>query len=215
MDAIKETAFRLTQAGKRKVKNVTVDPKANDLRAFRTIIGMLSLINNPNGRLSSSNDTAKMGGKNSNDRKKLRVLDALSTVLIRQHEITAVVVSESPMSEHLQVFASVVNLSNALPSIQPGSNSKKQGLLSRFRNNFTVSVNRRSEPIYGNIDSLMNKNSYPTITNCDDVQVPSDLVAAAGLEGVGSMPLLALYLEKYWRVLSDSPVLSLIPCTQG
>jgi hypothetical protein len=124
MHALK-TAFRVT--GKRNAKKFDTPPepsqptgstttsKSEDLLALRTIIAMLSLIDSPTGRLP--NDVAPMGttGK---DRKELRVLDALSAVFIRQHEITAVMVLPYDGS-NLQVFGSVVHPSNTESSLLP------------------------------------------------------------------------------------------------
>lgn len=66
-----------------------LETTTRNLLAFRTIIAMLSYMDSHNSRLATM---APIG--ESKDRKELRVLDALSTVLIREHEKTAVVAAD-------------------------------------------------------------------------------------------------------------------------
>jgi hypothetical protein len=153
------------------------DLKAQDLLAFRTIITMLSYIQ------SSNNESATPGPLGANeDRKELRVLDALSTLLIRQHEITAVVARPYDGFK-LQVFASIAHSSNAEPLLQPS------GLWSWAFNNYTVATNPRNSKINNHNDSLMNQTSLPYIGDHQD-KIPSDLVNAD--------KVLPIYLKNYW-----------------
>ena len=167
-----------SQESQPRKENLSFGSKAEDLLALRTIIAMLSFIHSPNGR--SPTETGPIGTQKV-VRGELRVLDALSALLIRHHEITAVV---APLynvpTSNLQVFASVVDPSIPDPelSLQPGTNSENPGFWTRFRN-FTVSVNPRHEKTNDKvIDSLMNNTSLPLIRDCDDL-APEDLVTAA------------------------------------
>jgi hypothetical protein len=100
--------------------------KANDLLAFRTIITMLSHIQSPNNKSTNTGPIATV----KDDREVLRVLDALSAMLSRQHEITAVLAQPYDGSK-LQVFAATAYPSNA---DQPGAEPSTQSFWSR---NFT------------------------------------------------------------------------------
>jgi hypothetical protein len=60
------------------------DTKAKDLLAFRTITTLLSYIQSSNTELAKTGPIGTVKG----DRNELGVLDALSAILIRQHEIT-------------------------------------------------------------------------------------------------------------------------------
>ena len=96
--------------------------KADDLLAFRSIITMLSHIQS-NGRSSTDSEARLIATRTADDSsyKELRLLDALSTVLTRQHEVIAVVAlpycgsddGGSESNHKVRVFASVVNPSNA------------------------------------------------------------------------------------------------------
>jgi hypothetical protein len=166
--------------------------KNDDLLAFQTIITMLSLIQSP-ARLTIK---APIGTTNE-DRRALRLLDALSTVLIRRFEITAVVARPYDESTgNLQVFASVVLPSETEPLLQPSKGSNDQDFWSRVRN-FAVATNPRNTKINGNIDSLMNSTSLPIIGDRQE-KVPEELVNAAKLEGEGNTPLLNTFLETNW-----------------
>jgi hypothetical protein len=188
----------------------TTPSKARDLLALRTIIMMLSLIDSPDGRSLAPNYKPPLGIL-PKERKELKVLDALSAVLIREHEITAVMAKPYD-GANLQVIGSVVHpsdaepslqpaSSNVEPSLQPASNSETQGFWRRIRSNFkfAVTVNPRSSPINGHTDSLRNKDILPSLIACkDSVTVPPQLIATAKHEGNASMPLLDLYLKDFW-----------------
>jgi hypothetical protein len=79
------------------------------LLAFRTITTMLSDVQSRTRRLRTSGPLCTTNG---NDREALKVLDALSAVLVREHEILAVV-SPTYDGSNIQVFASAVHPSIA------------------------------------------------------------------------------------------------------
>jgi len=115
------------------------------------------------------------------DHNSLRVLDALSAVLVRQHEITAVVAKHE--DSDLQVFASV----------SLGVHANLNGSSSQICD-FTTAGNPRTNGINGHVDdSLINKTRTPIIGDHED-RVPEDLIAA-GEAGGG---LLRVYLESIW-----------------
>lgn len=170
--------------------------KTRELLAFRTIITMLSFINSLNSGLPTesfglpSESMAPIGLNE--DRKELRVLDALSAVLIRQHERTAVV-AQPYDGYNLQVFASVVFQSNTDLLLHPHAEPEAanvQGIWSRLRN-FTLSMIMRDpqSKINSHTDSLIN--STPIIGNH---KVPDDLVTAAK----DNVPLLDIFLKNHW-----------------
>jgi hypothetical protein len=161
--------------------------KAKDLLAFRTIITMLSQLHTPKTRSATNTPMATT----KEHRRDLRVLDALSVVLIREHEITAVMAKPYDGC-NIQVFASVVDSGNAEPPLQPDAElaSGVWGVGEWFRN-FTIALNPRYKPIYGHSDSLINSTLLPTI---GDHQVPEELVTAAK----ENLPVLNIFFEKYW-----------------
>ena len=156
--------------------------KPNDLLAFRTITMMLQSLQSPNTRISIE-EPISIGKM---DRRELRVLDALSTVLIRQHEITAVVAGPYDGST-LQVFVSVVYASDSQPSHQSGSSD--EGQLSWLKG-FTFSMNPRRHKINGHNDSLINKTGLPLVAPNQDNPLP---VVADGEES-----LLNAFLVNLW-----------------
>jgi hypothetical protein len=158
--------------------------KTQDLLAFRTIITMLSCIQSSNTRLATKAGPTRT----EKDRAELRVLDALSTVLIRRHEITAVVARPHD-GINFQVFASVAYPSNAEPLLQPDD----KGLWSRICN-FTVTTNPRVSKMHTRTDSLINLSSIPVIGDHQD-QVPGELVTAAK---ENSTDVLNIFLKTHW-----------------
>jgi hypothetical protein len=107
--------------------------------------------------------------KDDNEKQELRELDALSALLIRKHEITAVV---ADWTQH-EVFASVIfpNNCNAEPLVQSKLNkSWKSKIIS-----FTASMNPRTSPN----DIVMNDTLQPIIVECDSKHVPSSLAVAS------------------------------------
>jgi hypothetical protein len=159
--------------------------KANDLLAFRTIITMLSHIQSPNNESTSTGPIATV----KEDRDELRVLDALSAMLSRQHEITAVVAKPYYDSD-LQVFVSTTYRSNAEPLFQPGA---EPNFWSRVWN-FTTITNPRVTQVNGHTDSLMNQTPLPYIGDHQD-KIPEELVTAAAAK---NSPLLDIFLENNW-----------------
>lgn len=167
--------------------------KAKDLLAFRTIITMLSSIQSPNIRLAAKTAIGTTMDKNS--RNALRVLDALSAVLIREHEITAVV-AQPFNGLNLQVFASVVYPSNAGPLFQPGSDGAEPDSQSFWGRVFTVAINPRNPgPKALKDNSLINVTSLPIIGDHLD-NVPVELVNAAKVNA----SVLDMFLKTHWSV---------------
>jgi hypothetical protein len=149
-------------------------PNLKELHAaFRTIITMLHYFNTPNKRLHPDwpgpGEKGPLDPKDDNEKQELRELDALSALLIRKHEITAVV---ADWTQH-EVFASVIfpNNCNAEPLVQSKLNkSWKSKIIS-----FTASMNPRTSPN----DIVMNDTLQPIIVECDSKHVPSSLAVAS------------------------------------
>ena len=133
----------------------------------------------------------------------LRILDALSTVLVREHKVIAVVVKPYDGSD-IQVLASMVQPSNE-PLLQPsnesllqsGANSDSQSFLRWMLSNFTFAMNTCHDPIYKNNDSLLNSSPLPRIGDYED-KVPEDLTAAVKSGVKVSDSVLRAYLDAYW-----------------
>jgi hypothetical protein len=158
------------------------DPtKAQDLLAFRTIISMLSFLPSPTSQLAST----RIIGESKDDRSTLTVLDALSAVLIREHEDTAVMAKPYD-GFNLPIFACVVHPTD-IPLLQSNTNSNSQGFWSRMRD-FTISINPLTRMINGNTE---NTTWLPIIGD----KVPADLVTASSK---GNVSLLDIYLAAYW-----------------
>jgi hypothetical protein len=152
---------RLQQSKKSSPSTSNTATKEENLLAFRTIITMLSYI----GSIDNRSDTEDI----LDTTKELRLLDAMSAVLIRELEVTAVVAH--PFNGYdLQVFCSVAHSNktkisfqptsdrpNAQGSLQP-SDEPDEGLWKRLRN-YTASVNPRNSAVNGNNDCLMNSTS--------------------------------------------------------
>ena len=85
--------------------------KAEDLLAFHMITIMLSFIQSTTGQLRSTATTTAHLGTNQEDCRSLRILDALSTVLVRKHKVIAVMVKPYDGSD-VQFLASMVQPSN-------------------------------------------------------------------------------------------------------
>ena len=85
--------------------------KAEDLLAFCTITMMLSFIQSTTGQLRHTVTTTAPLGTKQEDRRLLRIIDALSTVPVRKHEVIAVMVKPYNGSD-IQVLASMVQPSN-------------------------------------------------------------------------------------------------------
>jgi len=159
--------------------------KERDILAFRTITTMLKFIQSPKGGQEELNEII---GKSEDDLATLKILDALSAVLIREHEITAVMAKA--YDGEIPIFASVVD-QTAKPSLQSDANS--DGFWSRMRD-FTVSMNPRTTQVNNNTDSLMNATPLPIIGDYED-SVPTDLVQASSQ---GNVSLLGVYLKSHW-----------------
>ena len=161
--------------------------KAEDLLAFCTIITMLSFIQSTTGQLGCTATMTAPLGTNREDCRSLRILDALSTVLVREHEVIAVMVKPYDGPD-IQVLASMVQPSNEnllQPSneylLQSGANSDSQSFMRQVLSNFTIAMNTCYDPIYKNKDSLMNSSTLPCIGDYED-KVPENLTAAVKSE---------------------------------
>ena len=82
--------------------------------AFRTLTTLLSYVQSPTGTRHGRSQS-EVGPTNGKDLTSLKVLDALSTLLIREHEIFAVVVAPSDDGIENQVFYSSLYLILAEP----------------------------------------------------------------------------------------------------
>jgi hypothetical protein len=181
----------------------TTPTKTERLKAFRTIITLLSKLDSPNGQPPDEKGAIATEDE---DLKELRVLDALSTILIRKSEVTAVVAPRFD-GDQFQVFTSPIFTGNAKPStnqsdsntapdnysLQSGSNTRGgvQDFIARVYN-FAVAPNPRLVPVHKKIDSLMNTTPLPLIQDCV-VDVDENLVTAAQSDG-----LLISFLDTYW-----------------
>jgi hypothetical protein len=118
------------------------------------------------------------------DRNDLKLLDALSTLLIRRHEIVAVVAKPYDGSK-LQVIASVANPSNTELFSQPECD---QGFWSRF---ITAANPRLNLSENHHADSLINSTSTPLIR-------PDDISENLRTAARGNGRLLKIFLETEW-----------------
>ena len=126
--------------------------KAEDLLAFCMITMMLSFIQSTTGQLGCTATTTAPLGTKWEDRRLLRILDALSTVLVRKHKIITVMVKPYDGSD-VQVLASMVQPSNEPllhPSneslLQSGANSDSQSFMRWMLSNFTVAWRHAMTP---------------------------------------------------------------------
>ena len=85
---------------------------------------MLSFIQSTTGQLRCTANTTTPLGTDQEDRRLLRILNALSTVLVREHEVIAVLVKPYDGS-NVQVLASMVQPSNE-PLLQPSNETLLQ-----------------------------------------------------------------------------------------
>jgi hypothetical protein len=168
--------------------------KVDDLLAFRTIITMLSALGSHNtrlhGELSIDNTTTT-----TDERVLLRLLDALSAVLVRRYEITAVVAHPYGGND-VQVFVSVVHSNRTKSLLQPSQAGN------RCLRNHTVAINPRHTPVNSVVDSLMNSTSLPRLT-ADYGIIPQDLVDAANKSEANrdkaiNSPVLEVFLKNHW-----------------
>lgn len=159
------------------------DTKTEDLLAFNTIITMLTYFQ-ANNRLATNAPI----GTSDEDRRILKVLDAVSAVLIREHEVTAVVAKPYDGSD-FQVFAIVTYPGNAEPLLQSSAESS-------FWDRFIVGVNPRDNTINRHTDSLMNSTLLPILGDHKD-QVPQNLIDAAQ-EKLDALRVLNTFLETCW-----------------
>lgn len=127
------------------------------------------------------------------NRRDLRALDALSAILIRQHEIAAVV-GKPYDGSNIQVIASVVCPSNTDSLLQPDALTTSTSSHS-FWSRFTVAPNPRKDKIHGRTDSLINTTSLPIFRKDKDLGIPEELITAAAQKNVR---LLEIFLKTQW-----------------
>lgn len=159
--------------------------KSNAILAFRTITTMLSLISSPT-------KVTITGQKNISDaeRHELRVLDALSSVVVRKYEIAAVVAKRYD-GANIEILASV-NLEN--PHINPQQHQHTERSWNPLRL-FMVSPNPR-DPARNpkdKIDSMTTRNTLPTL-------VDPDIGISEALSMAQPENLLKTFLETQWWV---------------
>lgn len=156
--------------------------KEKYLKAFRTITMMLSSMQSQSQASIESTTRPEIAKKDRND---LKLLDALSTILIRRHEIVAVVAKPFDGSK-LQVIASVAHPSNTELFSQPDDDQ-------RFWSRFITAANPRLDKIHKRDDSLINSTSTPLIRPDD---ISENLRTAAHSHGTSR--LLKIFLETEW-----------------
>lgn len=105
----------------------SADPDA--ILAFRTITSMLSLIQ---PRIVKA---GRDEGLSKDELQELRVLDALSAVAVRQHEVVAVIAKS--FSDHIEVVASVHN-------VNPATNIPKDTTPSKHPFRWLITPNPRN-----------------------------------------------------------------------
>jgi hypothetical protein len=185
------------------------EDKTKDLLAFRTIIMMLSFLQrlSPYTR-SFTTPEQSLGPENEEDRKVLKVLDSLSTILVRHNDIAAVVAQPyNGSSESLKVFASVLDSTSTSTEspLQPASGASVARGICNWINNITVTINPRRKNSEKTTPpplsiKLGNTTTLPLISDCRD-EVPAELIAAAGGASATpsqGTPVLDLFLQKYW-----------------
>lgn len=170
--------------------HASASAKVKDLLAFHTITTMLSFIQSTASRRLSF-VTGPISNER-NDRRELRVLDALSAVLTRDHEITATMALPPYNGSNSQVFASVIHPSNSESLLQHDANSDDQSLWRLFCN-LTSTLNPRIFQIYSNTDSLRNNTSLSLFGDYED-KVPTNLITAAK----ENVPVLEIFLQSHW-----------------
>jgi hypothetical protein len=165
------------------------ETRFNDHHAFRTIITMLSFIQSDN-RSAAHTITGPIATAKEN-RDELKVLDALTTLLIRGDEVVAVVAKPHEGSAWIdQVIASVTHPSNTESTFQTKEDNGP------FWSHFSIIPNSRKDKIHRQNDSLINPTSFPLIR---DHSIPAQLITAHSARGTPNGPrLLKVFLEAEW-----------------
>jgi hypothetical protein len=149
--------------------------------AFRTITTMLSHLQSPTKFASTRSQNLSK-----DDRKNLKVLDALSAVIVRQHEIVAVMAKASKGS-NIEVFASVNNLETSFNIPQHIDNhSGWKPLQWLISPNPRVPKNTKVK-----VDSLTNRNQSMTLVD-PSTSISKDLSMASRDK------LLDVFLQNEW-----------------
>lgn len=150
---------------------------------------MLSFIQSDN-RSAAHTITGPIATAKEN-RDELKVLDALTTLLIRGDEVVAVVAKPHEGSAWInQVIASVTHPSNTESTFQTKED------FGPFWNHFSIIPNSRKDKIHRQNDSLTNSTSFPLIR---DHSIPDQLITAHSGRGTPNGPrLLKVFLEAEW-----------------
>lgn len=171
--------------------NVAPSPSyttADAILAFRTITSMLALIQSPD-------EIASTGRKEdlSDNRRELRVLDALAAVAVRQFEIVAVM-AKSYNGFNIEVIASVNEVGPAL-NIPQHQNRRDSESLPIWKPRWLISPNPRDPKRKGNrghkIDSLTTQNQCMTLVHPDEK-------ISERLSKASPDKLLDIFLETEW-----------------
>lgn len=171
----------------------TVEDDAHEaLLAFRTITTMLSLIQSPT-------EVTNTGQKDISrvQRHDLRVLDALSAVIVREHEVAAVM-AKPYNGASVEVFASVNNLEP--PHIIPQQSQHARDLFSLFRQ-FIITPNPRDPSTKSNlndeVDSLTTQRTFMTVVDPNPGIIAEHYQPSIPGSGEG---LLDMFLQFRWWV---------------
>lgn len=184
----KSNNSQLNESSRLEAKPDTANDKAH--LAFRTIVTMLSLIQSPT-------EVTNTGRKDISDkqRRDLRVLDALSAVIVREHEVAAVMAKRYDGAS-VEVFASVSNLEPAHIIPQQSQHSERSLLSVLFRQ-FIISPNPRNPKTNRKDveDSLTTNSSLMTIVDPrpENIEVYQPFLDSG--EG-----LLDVFLQTQWWV---------------
>ena len=184
-----------------------VKKKDGAILAFRTITTMLSLIQSPT-EVTKSGITGQKDISDSH-RRDLRVLDAISALAIRKHEIAAVM-AKRHNGANIQVLVSANNSEPALTIPQQYPDSKNDSDLS-FLRWFMITPNPRypKKNSKNETDSLTARYTYPTLVD-PNTQISEELSMAT------QENLLQTFLRTQWWVFWQVPTIeNLMSCAQG
>lgn len=149
--------------------------------AFRTITTMLSLINSP----TEITRSGKKGGPSKDERRDLKLLDALAALTVRRHEIVAIM-STGNNQFGLEVLVSVNNMDPTLNIPQHSSESHRHRDASwtlKTPIRWLITPNPRDHARRGNekdkIDSLTRTRQETSMTLVDpDTKISQQLSTA-------------------------------------
>ena len=164
------------------------EAQAEAILAFRTITMMLSMIQSPTTEIRVEEIP-----KTDVERRQLRVLDALSAVAVRQHEIVAVM-AKSYDGDGLQVLASVNNLDPTLDITQHKESRQGGGPL-RLKWWITPNPRPKAKNPKDKVDSLTRTTLNKSVTLVDP-----NLKISGYLSKAPPDKLLDTFLQTEWYV---------------